>query len=99
MLIHAVYFWLKDSLSAAEKAEFRKGVESLAKIEVSTHTWVGVPSKTERPGIVERSYSIGLVVAFKDMAAHDAYQVHPIHLAFLAKHKTDWAKIVVYDSE
>jgi hypothetical protein len=32
MLIHSVFFWLKSELTDAQRAEFRRGVESLAAI-------------------------------------------------------------------
>jgi hypothetical protein len=33
------------------------------------------------------------------MAAHDIYQVHPVHLAFVEKCKSMWTKVVIYDFE
>ena len=33
MLVHTVYFWLKPELTAAQLADFRKGVESLGGIK------------------------------------------------------------------
>ena len=34
MLVHAVYFWLKPELTDAQRADFRRGVETLAGIDV-----------------------------------------------------------------
>ena len=35
----------------------------------------------------------------KDIAAHDAYQIDPIHLAFVNTFKTFWNKVQIYDAE
>jgi hypothetical protein len=98
MLVHAVYFWLKDDLSDADRRRFVDGVNSLKNIPGAEGCYVGVPSSTDRP-IIDRSYDYGLVVVFKDMAAHDAYQVHPIHDAFRDECSALWKKVLIYDSE
>ena len=36
---------------------------------------------------------------FKDVAAHDAYQVDPIHLTFLKPARNTGRKVQVYDFE
>jgi hypothetical protein len=42
---------------------------------------------------------VALVVECKDVAAEAAYQVDPIHLAFVEKFKTYWTRVQIYDSE
>ena len=37
-------------------------------------------------------------LACSSMAAQDAYQIDPIHLAFVENYKHLWTKVVVYDS-
>ena len=37
-------------------------------------------------------------VVFKDVAAHDAYQQHERHLAFVAENKNNWKQVRVFDS-
>jgi len=99
MLIHTVYFWLKSELTDAQRADFRRGVESLAGIKAVEKIYVGAPSTevAARP-IVDASYAVGLTVVCKDVAAHDAYQVDPIHLAFVATFKTFWTRVQIYDA-
>jgi hypothetical protein len=97
MFVHAVYFWLKDDLTEAQKATFVNGVHSLTTIGSVTHGYVGVPAATDRP-IIERSYSYAAVVVFKDEAAHDLYQVDPIHDRFRDECGSFWRKVVIYDS-
>lgn len=98
MFVHAVYFWLKDDLSEADRQKFVHGVESLETIESVHACYIGTPASTNRP-IIDRSYSYALIVVFEDLAAHDAYQVHPVHDAFRDECSHLWKKVVIYDSE
>ncbi len=43
---------------------------------------VGKPAGTNSP-IIERSYSYSLLLVFENKAAHDDYQIHPIHKSLL----------------
>ena len=99
MLVHTVYFWLKPELTATQRADFRKGVESLGGIKAVDKIYVGVPAKTEKRPIVDDSYSVALTVLCKNIAAHDAYQVDAIHLKFIADFKSFWSRVQIYDAE
>jgi hypothetical protein len=99
MLYHCVYFWLKPELTAPQRAEFRAGVESLKGIKAVAKVSVGVPAATTRRPVIDSSYDVALVVECKDVAAEAAYQVDPLHLAFVEKFKTFWTKVQIYDSE
>jgi hypothetical protein len=96
MLTHVVLFWAKDDLTAAERSDFASGLRTLLSIPTVNAGWVGTPSATNR-AVVDRSYTFGLTVRFADLAAHDAYQVDPIHDAFHARCARYWTKVVVYD--
>ena len=50
----------------------------------------------ERPS-VDRSYAFALQLKFDDIAAHDAYQIDPVHKAFHERCKNYWSKALVYD--
>jgi len=99
MLVHTVYFWLKPELTAAQRADFRRGVESLAGIPAVEKAYVGTPAQTVKRPIIDDSYSVALTVICRDVAGHDAYQVHPIHLAFVEQFKTFWTRVQIYDAE
>ena len=99
MLVHTVYFWLKPELTEAQRADFRRGVESLGGIKAVDKIYVVTPAKTEKRPIIDDSYSVALTVLCKDLAAHDAYQVDPIHLAFISQFKTLWNRVQIYDAE
>lgn len=98
-LFHNVYFWLKPDLTPAQRAEFRRGVESLAGIKRVTKVDVGVPAATGERSVIERSYDVALIVQCRDLEAHAAYQIDPLHLAFVATFKTYWTRVQIYDSE
>jgi hypothetical protein len=97
MFVHSVYFWLRDDLSPSDKTTFVDGIRSLCAIETVQQGFVGVPASTNRE-IIDQSYSYALVVSFVDEAAHDAYQVHPVHDTFRARCGGSWKKIVIYDA-
>ena len=99
MMIHAVYFWLRPELTAAQRAEFRRGVESLAAITHVEKVHVGVPAAVPDRPVVDKTFDVALVVVCRDVAAHNAYQTDPVHLAFVARFQTYWTRVQIRDSE
>lgn len=99
MLVHSVYFWLKPELTDAQRAEFRRGVESLKAIRCVEAVYVGAPAGVPDRSVVDKSFSVGLTVVCRDVAAHDAYQADPIHTAFAATFKTFWSRLTIFDSQ
>jgi len=97
MLVHHVLFWLKADTTEEQKAAFRKGLESLEKIETVRSFHVGTPAPIER-AVVDVTYTFSLVLSFDDLAGHDVYQVHTIHKAFLEEFRVFFEKVVIYDS-
>lgn len=98
MLIHSVYFWLKPELTDAQRADFRRGLDSLAGVRSVEKLYVGTPAAIPPRPVVDATYSFGLMVVFKDLAGHDIYQVDPIHKAFLDQFRTFWTKVQIYDA-
>jgi hypothetical protein len=99
MLVHTVYFWLKPELTPAQRAAFRSGVETLANIKAVEKTYIGKPAATGKRPIIDDSYDIGLTVICQDIAAEKAYQIDPIHLAFVANFKAFWNRVQIYDAD
>lgn len=99
MLYHCVYFWLKPELTPAQRAEFQAGVESLKGIKAVDKVAIGKPAATTKRPVVESSYDVALVIECKDVAAEAAYQVDPLHVAFVTKFKSYWSRVQIYDSE
>ncbi|MET1054706.1 MAG: Dabb family protein [Pedobacter sp.] len=98
MLSHHVLFWLKADTTEDQKAAFRKGLESLEKIETVTQFHVGTPAPIER-AVVDVTYTFSLVLFFEDLAGHDVYQVHDLHKAFLDEFRILFDKVVIYDAQ
>ncbi len=99
MLIHTVFFWLKPDLTAAQRAEFRRGVESLAGIKHVDNVYVGAPAATPDRPVIDKTFTVGLTVVCRDLAAHEAYQSDPVHLAFASRFNSYWARLQIYDAE
>jgi hypothetical protein len=99
MLIHTVFFWLKAGLTEAERAEFRRGVESLGAIKHVERAYVGAPAPVPARPVTDQTFCVGLTMICEDAAAHEAYQTDPIHRAFVAKFQHQWMRVQVYDFE
>lgn len=98
MLAHNVYFTLYDGSDAAAD-----------KLVAACHKYL-----KDHPGVVffaagkvsmdlarpvnDRMFQVGLHVVFTDKAAHDAYQVAPLHNQFIEENKAGWKQVRVFDS-
>ncbi len=97
MFVHHVFFWLKDPQSSEDKAQLKRGLQRLEKIEVIRAFHVGVPAPTNRP-VIERSYALSLLMIFDNLEDQEVYQTHPIHERFVNENSHLWSRVVVYDS-
>jgi hypothetical protein len=97
MIAHHVLFWLKADTTADQKNAFYKSLQTLENIEVVKVFHVGTPAPIERE-VVDSSYTFSLFLLFEDLAAHDVYQVHPLHKAFLDEFRVFFEKVVIYDA-
>ena len=97
LFVHQVYFWLKNSNSAADRDKLVEGLMPLTKIKHIKSWHIGVPAGTSRE-VIDGSFAISWLNTLKDRAAQDAYQIDPIHLAFVKNYQHLWSKVVVYDS-
>lgn len=94
--VHTVYFWLKEGTTEADKTAFEGGLATLGTISTVQTIFFGPPAHTPRD-VVDNSYGYGLTLLFANRADQDAYQVDPIHDAFIAAHKHIWERVQVYD--
>ncbi len=99
MLIHSVYFWLKPGLAPEQRAAFRAEVAKLSAVRTIEKIYVGGPATVPERNVTERSFDVALTIVFRDGAAHDSYQVDPVHLAFVEGNSALWSRVQVYDSE
>jgi len=98
MLIHSVFFWLKPETSPAQRDALLRGLELLRGIRSVEALYIGTPAALPERPVRESSYAFGLTVVFKDLAAHDAYQIDPLHDAFNQGFRPLWARVQVYDA-
>lgn len=98
MIAHHVLFWLKADTTDEQKQAFRKGLESLENIEVVKTIHIGTPVPEIDRAVVDTTYTFSLILFFDDLAAHDVYQVHTIHKAFLEEFRVMFEKVVIYDA-
>lgn len=100
MLVHTVIFYLRGDLTDAQKQEFRnEGLESLRPISSVQQLFIGVPANIPPRPVVDLSFTFAITAVFADVAAHNAYQVDPVHLAFVNRFKSYWTKVQIYDAE
>jgi hypothetical protein len=99
MLVHTVLFWLRKDLTPVQREEFlTQGLESLRPIGSVSELHIGTPAPIVPRPVVDASYSFALTALFKDVAAHDAYQVDPTHKAFVERFKPFWERVQIYDA-
>ena len=96
MFVHTVYFWLQDGVSDDDRRAFEQGLDLLLSIGTIEQSYRGVPAETDRP-VIDRTYSYGIVVVFRDKAGHDAYQEDEKHLRFIKDCEQYWRRGQIYD--
>ena len=98
-LIHHVFFWLKKPGSVAGRQQLMEGLKTLEGIKEVKKLLIGTPAATEQRGVVDNSYDVSELMYFDNIEGQNAYQVHPIHKAFIEKYSHLWEKVVVYDMQ
>ena len=98
-LIHTVFFWFADDADPKRIAEFENDLKNLGKVLSISRYYYGPPAATPERGRVDHSYDMAVNIFFESVAAHDAYQIDPIHVSFVEKSKDLWEKVVVYDNQ
>ena len=97
MFVHTVFFWLKSPENQADHDALRSGLQTLTSIGDISTIYIGTPAETRRP-VIDHSYDFSLTLVFAHQAAHDAYQVHPKHEAFVANCAYLWERVLIYDA-
>jgi hypothetical protein len=98
MFVHHVFFWLKSSNTPEDVKKFEASVSTLKGIETVHMADIGKPASTDRP-VIDTTYSYSLLLVFKSLSDHDAYQIDPVHLQFVADSSHLWDRVQIYDSE
>lgn len=98
MLMHGVYFTLKDRSDEARKAFVGLCQEHLSGHDGTVYFAVGGRGEEFGREVNDQEFDVALYVAFESKAAHDKYQEHPRHHAFIEQGKERWAKVRVFDA-
>lgn len=97
-LIHTVFFWMNDSLTAEDHAFFEAELQKLGTMPEIVKYYIGTPAGTEDRGVVDNSYTYAWIVHFANPADQETYQVHPLHVEFVENCKHLWYEVKVYDT-
>lgn len=98
MLSHDVYFQLKDNSAEAKKKLVAACVKYLKGHEGEVFFGAGVLADDLKRDVNDLNFDVALHIVFKDLAAHDKYQVHERHEKFISENKDNWKKVRVFDS-
>jgi hypothetical protein len=98
MLAHNVYFSLNESTPANRQKLVDACKKYLANHPGTVYFGAGAVCDLDRP-VNDRDFDVGLHLVFKDRAAHDAYQIAPLHEKFIAENKATWKKVRVFDTD
>ena len=98
MVLHHVFFWLKNPASKEDLAKLLAGLQTLKAIKTVRNIHIGLPAATEERSVVDSSYSVSELLFFDDLAGQKTYQDDPIHLKFIADCSHLWDKVIVYDA-
>ena len=93
MLTHIVLFKFKPETTAEQADQLETGLKGLPAL-ISEIREFRVGRDIIRS---ERSYDLGLISTFDDLAAMQRYQVHPAHQAVVSLVKTLCAGVVAVD--
>lgn len=96
MFVHNVLFTLKGDKAVSGPALLAAMEKHLRGVPGVRHLWTGKPLQARRP-VIDNDYDVALCVVFDDQAAHDVYQEHPKHLAFIKEASVNWSKVRVID--
>ena len=84
MFSHVVIFWTDPANPNAADELIAGANQYLKPIPGVLQFHIGKMVGSPRP-VVEQSYQVALNLVFPDKKAQDDYQVHPMHLDFVAK--------------
>ncbi len=99
MFGHCVYFTLKDNSRPAVGALVDGCHKYLSPIPGIVFFAAGTRAEEMQRAVNDRDFDVALHVVFTDKAAHDAYQMHDDHAAFIQEHSANWEKVRVFDSQ
>ncbi len=98
MLSHMVYFTLSDNSPEACERLVNQCHEHLKGPDGEVFFAAGTLVEDLTREVNDRDFDVSLHVVFANRAAHDVYQTHERHIAFIEGNKANWSKVRVFDS-
>jgi hypothetical protein len=98
-LAHMVFFTLKESNDANCKRLVDACKKYLDGHEGVVYFSVGTLNADLKREVNDRDFDVALHLVFRNQAAHDQYQEHSRHKAFIAENSPLWSKVRVFDSD
>jgi heme-degrading monooxygenase HmoA len=98
MLIHNVYFTLKDNSDEARQHLIDECYEYLSGISEINFFHSGVITEKNKRPVNDRDFDVGLHVIFESQEAHDNYQASEPHKEFVNRNRDNWADARVFDT-
>lgn len=93
-----MYFWLEEGRqNAADRTDFENALAGLFEMNLVAGGRWAVPAEVEIRPVVDQSWDYALSMQFATLEDHNAYQVHPMHKAFIEAYRDWWAKVLVTD--
>jgi hypothetical protein len=96
-VMHHVFFWLQEPDNQAHISQLMEGLRALAAIPQVQQLIIGNPASTEKREVVDNSWQVSELMYFRSVEDQAAYQVHPIHKAFVEIYSPLFKKVQVYD--
>lgn len=97
-LRHQVFFWLRNPDSVEDRDRLIAGLARLRAVPAIRELHIGVPANTEDRSVVDHSFAVSELMVFASKEDQLAYQLDPLHMAFVAEYEGLWSRVVVYDS-
>ncbi|HVJ83185.1 MAG TPA: Dabb family protein [Planctomycetia bacterium] len=97
MLLHNVFFTLKDSTDANRAKLIEACKKYLVKHEGVVYFAAGARGTEFAREVNDKDFDVGLHIVFKDKASHDKYADAPDHLKFIEEEKATWKTVKVFD--
>jgi len=98
MLVHNVFFTLKDRTPAARKKLVAACKKYLTKHPGEVYFAAGALAEDLKRPLNDLDFDVSLTIVFKNKAAHDEYQDAKRHKQFIEENKETWKKVRVFDS-
>ncbi|MCY7350482.1 MAG: Dabb family protein [Cytophagaceae bacterium] len=97
--IHHVFFWLKNTNNAQDKAQLLQALKDLGKIDVIRAVHFGTATKTKfDEKATDDTYAVSVALFFDNAKDEETYLYHPLHKKFIDANKHLWGKVMVFDS-